>query len=161
MYKSVYFDISGVCNSKCPWCITGNRPLKSKRSSGFVKVGDFEKAIDRLIELRLVEPPAVINLFNWGEPLLHPEFGELLKILNRTKISFGISTNASRCVSVESGLLTNMSCLTISMPGFSQASYDKIHGFDFNKILCNIDKLIENFKKAGFQGSSIISINST
>jgi hypothetical protein len=42
------------------------------------------------------------------------------------------------------------------MPGFSQTSYDRIHGFKFSKIKANIEKIIKNARMAGFNGYSAI-----
>ena len=88
-----------------------------------------------------------------GEPLLHPNASNIIEILNYHNLFYSISTNASRVVDFEVGLLKKLKFLTISMPGFSQESYDRIHGFDFEKILFNIEALIANFRKAGFRGS--------
>lgn len=153
----MYFEISGFCNAKCPWCITGNRSLGSNYPSGFIAVRDFEKAIVRLTDLKLIGPTSCVDIFNWGEPLLHPDFNGILRVLNKYHINFGISTNASKCVEIEDGLSTTMKHLTISMPGFSQISYDRIHGFEFDRILRNIDILLKNFKKAGYTGSARIA----
>ena len=53
--------------------------------------------------------------------------------------------------------MTNLTHLKFSMPGFSQKSYDRIHGFDFKKILENIDLLIESFRDSGFKGTPTIA----
>jgi len=157
VYKLAYLEISGICNAKCPWCTTGNRSLESSYPSGFIAVGDFEKAIVRLLALDLIGPATCLELFIWGEPLLHPDFNGILRVLNKYHINFGISTNASKCVEIEDGLSTTMKYLTISMPGFSQTSYDRIHGFEFDRILRNIDILLKNFKKAGYAGTAKIA----
>jgi MoaA/NifB/PqqE/SkfB family radical SAM enzyme len=158
MYKTVTFEIYGICNAKCPWCVTGNRSLlESCYPSSFINIEDFEKVIDRLIELKLIGDKTVIILYSWGEPLIHPQFNDILKILSSRNIAFSISTNASKPVKVERGLLTQLRQVTISMPGFSQKSYDRIHGFKFKKILRNIDIILDNFIKAGFIGKVRVS----
>lgn len=163
MYRTVYFEVSGICNAKCPYCVTGNKSAINKspgtehRSSNFVTGENFRTAIVRLIDLNLIGKDTVICLYNWGEPLLHPNIQDLLLILKAKKLHFGISTNASKVLKFERGLLTNLDHLTISMPGFSQESYDRIHGFDFNKILSNIDGLLANFRDAGFAGQAKIA----
>ncbi|GBF34170.1 hypothetical protein DCCM_3282 [Desulfocucumis palustris] len=45
-----------------------------------------------------------------------------------------------------------MRFIIFSMPGFSQESYDKIHGFNFEKIKDNIIKMSRNFRENGFTG---------
>jgi len=158
MYKTVTFEIAGICNAKCPWCVTGNRSLlESGYASSFIKLEDFEKAIDRLFELKLIGDKTVIFLYSWGEPLIHPQFNAILKILNSKNLAFSISTNASKPVKIEPGLLSQLREVSISMPGFSQKSYDRIHGFKFKKILRNIDVILENFRKAGFIGDVRVS----
>ena len=147
MYKTVYFEISGICNAKCPWCVTGNQSLsKINNPYGFkfIKPDDFERAIDKLIELGLISSSSCISLYSWGDPLLHPDFEKILEILHIRGIDFSISTNASKSVTVKKKLMSNMQILTFSMPGFSQESYDRIHGFNFKKITQNIELLLNN-----------------
>ena len=159
MYQKVYFEISGICNARCPWCVTGNQSLgkKSSCSSKFIKPVDFERAIDRLMEIGLINSSSCISLFNWGEPLLHPEFEKILEVLHVRGIDFIISTNASKPVTIKKNLMSNMQAVAFSMPGYSKESYDKIHGFNFEKIVKNIDLLLRTFRKSGFVGTPILS----
>ena len=138
MYNTVYFEISGICNANCPWCVTGRGGLKAYPSR-FIPPGDFRRAIKRLFDESLINSQSIINLYNFGEPLLHPSLKEILQILVDYNLKYTLSTNASRFLNLDSILLENLQQFFISIPGFSQKSYNKIHGFDFEKILKNID----------------------
>jgi len=85
--------------------------------------------------------------------LLHPDFEHILEILYDRGLNYDISTNASRVITIDKKIMANMQKIRFSMSGFSQESYDKIHGFNFQTITHNIDLLLINFKKAGFVGT--------
>jgi len=144
MYNTVYFEISGLCNAKCPWCVNGRGILKPFPSRT-IPPGEFQKAIEYLFKESLIDTGSLIHLYNYGEPLLHESLQEILKILTDKKLRFVISTNGSFFTELEPSILNNLERVYISMPGFSQDSYDKIHGFNFRKILANIDRWIQIF----------------
>ena len=150
-YDLVCFEIVGFCNAKCPWCITGNKSLnKASSPSGFINVDDFENAIDYLLDNGFIGPgESRIYLYSWGEPMLHPDLNGILKILSKNNIDFGISTNASKVVDFDRDVLANLYDLKFSMPGFSQSSYDRVHGFSFDRILENIKTLVRNIESEG------------
>ena len=141
MYYSVYFEISGLCNAKCPWCVNGRGNLK-QYPSRTIPPHEFQNAIDYLFKESLINSNSLINLYNYGEPLLHPCLSEILQILFDKKLKYTISTNASKFIKLGPTVLKNLERFFISIPGFSQNSYNKIHGFDFKKILANIDQWI-------------------
>ncbi len=156
MYQVVNLEISGFCNAKCPWCISGRDAQavpNKKNNEKFITPELFEKIINRLLELKIIDKNSIFYLFNWGEPLIHPKISELITILNKYDLFFGFSTNASKVINVDNISMKKLVRLELSMPGFSQASYDKIHGFNFKKILSNIDELMDRFKKSGFKGT--------
>jgi len=153
MYSLVYFEISGVCNGKCPWCQTAR--LKPRGS--FVDPAEFGLALDRLLHLKLIGPATVINLFDWGEPFLHPDLNGVLRELSKRQISFGLSTNASRFISLDPAVVGNMRQLTFSLPGFSQASYDRIHGLSFDAVLETIDKQLHELSANHFRGTIVVN----
>jgi hypothetical protein len=105
----------------------------------------------------IIGPDSSIELYNYGEPLLHPKLHEIIAWLHRADLGFGLSTNASRVKKFRGPVLENLEYLAISMPGFSQASYDRIHGFDFEMIKTNIIALTSNFRECGFRGSAFIA----
>ena len=143
-YHSVYFDVVGFCNAKCPWCQTGNGSLKQYPPK-YIRVDDFRQAIDRLKDSGFIDADAsLLDLFSWGEPMLHPQLNAILRILTENGLAFGLSTNASRFVALESDALANLRQLRFSVPGFSQSSYDRIHGFNFHIVLKNIEAFCDN-----------------
>ncbi len=151
----VFFEISDVCNALCPWCERGSRNRKLRppvsraacRGEKFIPLHVFNDTIDFLLDKGLIlEYMSTINLFNWGEPLLHPQFYDIVSSLKDRKLLCQISTNGS--VVIEDRVsFAHVTCIWISMPGFSQKAYDRTHGFSFKKVTDNIKKSIENIKR--------------
>lgn len=103
----------------------------------------FEQIIDHLFELEILDKASThrISLFNWGEPFLNPEINEILQILKKRKLYVGISSNFIVRPHIDKECLPIISDLTFSLSGFSQDSYDKIHGASLNRVLNNFDNL--------------------
>jgi MoaA/NifB/PqqE/SkfB family radical SAM enzyme len=150
-YDLVYFEIVGYCNARCPWCMTGSKRIdETAFPSTFIEVDHFENAINYLLDNGFVCPGKCrIDLYSWGEPMLHPKLNDILRILSRNNIDFGISTNGSKAVHLDRDVLPNLCELKFSMPGFSQSSYDRVHGFRFETILHNIETLVKNIVQEG------------
>lgn len=161
MFSTVYFEIAGKCNGMCPWCTTGSKNRNGRvKNSDFISLDKFKNAIKYMIDKEIISKNAVLNLFDWGEPFLHPDFEGIIKYLNEEGIFFSLSTNASIPRTLKDpNVLKNLKALTFSMPGFSQDSYDKIHGFDFEKITNNIKKIVNNFRECGFSGYTQIAFH--
>lgn len=142
IFKNVIFEISGTCNAKCPYCAVNSSPYAKVSNKRFIKPDIFKEALDILLDKKLIDKTSIVHLFNWGEPFMHPNMNEILNVLCEKGISYGLSTNASIAPNIKKEYICNLDKIKISMPGFSQQSYDKIHGFKFEKILGNINKLI-------------------
>jgi len=152
-FDRIYFEISGVCNGKCPYCLSGRYKKPGRK---FVDSQHFEKTLDYITTNRLLSENGVIGLYNWGEPFLHPQLPDLLRILNERDFSYGFSTNASRVPAIDRAFVRNLKFIRFSMPGFSQRAYDRIHGFEFDLILQNIQSIIRRSRDAGFNGDFTI-----
>jgi MoaA/NifB/PqqE/SkfB family radical SAM enzyme len=149
MYDAIYFEISGVCNSHCPWCVTGNRS-KLQQGGAFIEPDLFKRALIRIKDQSLVHQGSIIYLYNWGEAFLHPQFPELLSILVEQRLKFTLSTNGSRLSPLSSESLGLLNTVIFSIPGFSQTSYDRIHRFNFNEITDSVAKFIGDIRGRGF-----------
>lgn len=160
MFSRIYFEISGVCNARCRWCKRGIKNLNGATPGKYVDFDEFKRSIFYLLENDFIDERSEIALYNWGEPFLHPRFKDIIKFLNVENLKIILSTNCSKAVIFEEeGILSNMQFIILSMPGFSQNSYDKIHGFNFGSILNNIFAIMMNFKNVGFKGSFVLAFH--
>jgi len=142
VFKKVFFEISGACQARCPYCCTGNRSLKNQPNR-FIPIKEFDSAVERLYKNRLIDSLSRFDLYNWGEPFLHPNFIEILQVLGNCHARYRLSTNAAKYIKLPSVLTGNMTRLTISIAGFSQSSYDRVHGLNFDLILKNIRRFAD------------------
>ena len=159
MYGDVDIDITGFCNAKCKWCVTGYRNLVcNKIDTNYMSVELFARIYQHLYKSGIIEKSTKIGLFNWGEPFLNRDYQHILEYLTKEKQAFGISTNASimRCIE-DKELYKYCKSFIFSMSGFSQQSYDRIHGFSFELIKKNIENIYQNIKACGFEGDASIS----
>jgi MoaA/NifB/PqqE/SkfB family radical SAM enzyme len=160
--RVVLFDISGVCNAKCHFCATGyrNRYGGEQPTTKFVDVNTFKKAIKYLLDNSFVSRHGLIDLYNWGEPFLHPHLDEILQFLWEGKLMVGLSTNAAKLVQFPKELrLDHVAQVIFSMSGFSQESYDKIHGFDFEMIKDHMARIVRDFRARGCVGRMKLSFH--
>ena len=150
MYRRVHFDICGICNARCPWCVTGRTRSKG---AGILSLETFTRAVEVMLERGILSPDGCVYLYNWGEPLLHPNLREIIAFVRDAGLRCALSTNASKAVLFdEPASLVHLDYMCFSISGFSQASYDRIHGLDFETVRENIRRIVENYRQCGFAG---------
>lgn len=153
MYKRLYFEISGICNANCKYCANGKNSISGryhKKQGGFIGIEKFEETLRYLLDNHIINHQTLISLYQWGEPSLHPRIKEIVAILLDHDLFYTISTNASHPVYFNARELEKLAQCIISMSGFSQLSYDRIHGFNFEKIKSNIVNMINHYSDNGF-----------
>lgn len=151
MYDLAYLEISGACNARCPLCPTW------RRKPEFIDTQDFSRAIEHMLKTGMIGPNSRIGLYNWGEPMLHPQFQEIVAIMSILGVQFGLSTNASICQTFKRrDALVGLRPMKFSMCGFSQASYDKVQGRDFGIVKQNIATMIANYRDCGFHSEAYV-----
>lgn len=158
-YNIINIEVSGKCNANCRWCQTGKTNLNGMNNyGGFMTYDKFKEIYFYCRKENIIVDETVVELYNWGEPFLNPDFNKIIEFLNEQGTKFSLSTNGSIVRKFEGeSTLKNLISLTISMPGFSQNSYDKMHGFNFEKIKKNIKEIVENFRSCGFIGNCYVS----
>jgi len=161
MYDHVVIEIAGKCNARCKWCVTGRANRIGKPLPGaFLEPETLSRAIAYLRGQGVIALDALFSLYNWGEPFLHPRFRDIAAVLAEAGHEYIVSSNLSRFVPFDaSDALRKLRAVVVSMPGFSQASYDRIHGFSFERIKANIMALLDNYRSHGFQGKVQIKVH--
>ncbi len=133
-------DITNLCNLHCPFCPTG-LGLKGREKS-FMGLEPYKRIIDEIGDYIYL-----LDLCNWGEPLLHKSVYETVKYASGRKICTRISTNfnvpfpdEAAQQMVESGL----AYLTVSCDGADQQTYEVYRrGGRFSLVLENVEKLVQ------------------
>lgn len=153
MYDRITIEISDVCNAKCVWCYTGRKNRYGQKNAEckphFMNAAEFERGLGQLINNGVLSPSAEIELYNWGEPLLNPDLDGILSVIEKYDMPFHLSTNCSYLKYFTGEHLKNMTLFMVSLSGFSQSTYGKIHGFDFQRILENINTAAEILNSRG------------
>ncbi|TVQ82431.1 MAG: radical SAM protein [Bacteroidetes bacterium] len=139
------FETSSVCNLRCPECMTGmNKTIRQR------KLIDSSLLKDKLNIHK--KHAFYCNLYFQGEPFLHPEIYEMIKMTNNTGLYTVISTNGhflnkTNCLKIiESGL----DRLIISLDGIDANTYNhyRINGV-FDKVVEGIRIMAKSKKKVG------------
>jgi radical SAM protein with 4Fe4S-binding SPASM domain len=79
-------ELTNYCNLSCPVCPTGLGILRRKPQA--INPAIFERLLNEVGQYLLT-----LSLWNWGEPLLHPELMDILRIAQDRGISTFLSTN--------------------------------------------------------------------
>ena len=84
MFKKIYIEITNVCNLRCQFCPETNR------NKEFMTLEKFEKVIKKIHNYT-----NLVCLHVKGEPLLHKELEDILKILEKYNLKANITTNGT------------------------------------------------------------------
>ncbi len=135
-WRDAIIEPGAVCSLRCPFCPTGNGDLHLNKT--LLTPGAMARLLDAL-------GPGLkrLDLFNWGEPLLHPRICGLIREASGRGIAATIHTHLSIPAFdarrarelVDSGL----SELVVSCDGAGQESYARYRvGGDFGLVMRNL-----------------------
>lgn len=133
-----FIEISGACNAKCPYCVKG-RGIQAQ--GGIMPVEKFERILVHLKTNDMLPSSGIIHLFNWGEPLLHPQINRIIQTCGKYGLFAFISSNLIYLPKLEPDSLRLLTGVGVSLSGFSDNSYGRIHGKNLRAVLDNIDRL--------------------
>jgi len=139
-------DITNACNLRCPYCPTGER-RDSGRHRGMIHVSKVRNLINEVGKYIISA-----NLFNWGEPLLHPQIAPIVSMFHEARIFTMISTN----LNINNQELIRELCeagldyMVVSLSGASQEIYEQYHRKgNLDLVLQNTRDLIDYKRKKG------------
>lgn len=160
-YTEVYMDVTNVCNAVCRYCKTGSANRKGENvevTPYYMTKAEFQRLHEHMLNHEIITPDCIYRIYNWYEPSLNPHLPEIFNYMDEAGIRLDMSTNASRLINFNKV----KSCekwygILFSMPGFSQESYDRMHGFDFEKIKDNIRATMKAIRERSFNGYAMIN----
>src|SRR5215471_21305245 len=120
-----YVDIFSHCNLRCPSCPVGNsgEELSTSKPSLMSK-SLLEQILDKASGECEV---GAVCLYNWTEPLLHPEVVELIGAIKQRKLVCWISSNLNILRRTDALVSSGLDFLRISLSGFTQSIYERGH----------------------------------
>lgn len=161
MYTEVYMDIVNKCNARCFYCKTGQSNLSgySKKIPRYdMDVEAFDRLVTHLLRYQIITPDCLFRIYNWYEPTLNPYLPEIINYMYDKGLRLDMSTNASVLPDFSKiHTCEHYEGILFSMPGFSQKSYDRIHGFDLETVKNNIRTTMKEIRKKGFKGDAYIN----
>ena len=84
MFKKIYIEITNSCNLKCKFCPETNRKKE------FMSLENFEEIIKKIHK-----HTKLVCLHVKGEPLLHHDLEEILRVLEKYNLQVNITTNGT------------------------------------------------------------------
>lgn len=134
-FKKIYIEITNICNLKCSFC------PPTKRQPKFIKTNEFEEILNK------IKPYTdYIYLHVKGEPMLHPEFCEIIKIAEQKDFKINITTNGTFLKEFQNFILQESRIRQINI---SLHSHSKEEGIDDEEYLKNILNFAAKAKKQG------------
>lgn len=135
---AIAIEPTTVCNLQCPECQSGNGNLT--RNNGSITIERFKEIVHSLPKSTFY-----LTLYFQGEPMLHPNFYEMVHYARKQRLYVSTSTNGhflndnEARQTVESGL----NRIIISLDGIDAATYTKYRvGGDFEKVIHGIENLV-------------------
>lgn len=149
--SELVIDPINLCNLSCPLCPTGKRAQGVQK--GQIKASDYRRLLEDI-----GESLCIIYLQNWGEPTLHKELGELIKISDEKKAVTYLASNLNilNAQTAEAILTSGLKFLKVEVDGASQESYQKFRkGGKLSKVLENMQRLAERKRELGLEYPTI------
>ena len=156
--KTFFIDIVNRCNLRCPSCPTGRQEHLNGKKLEYMDVELFARIIDKISHEYSTYNIINIMLFNWTEPLLHPQIFDIIKIINAKGFTSNISTNLNVSVDTELLAKAGLDLIKISLSGFTQETYQSGHrGGNIENVKSRMVQLSESLKKRKSATKVIVS----
>ena len=148
---SANLELTNHCNLKCSFCPTGNGLLA--RPKGFMEPEVFRRA------LAGAGPLEFTLLFQWGESLLHPEFGTLAREAAAHGTRTLVTTNGTLLDERRTDLLLDagLDRVTVSVDGDAE-SHATIRGVPLARTEAGLDRLLSERDRRGIDTAIDVSM---
>lgn len=132
----IFLDVSNRCNLRCPSCPQGNSAQAKKAAPVFLKKDDLVRMLHILVDQVAIDG---IGLYNWTEPLLHPDLASLVTTVKEFGLTCSISSNLNTTKNIRQVLESDPDAFYVSVSGWLQETYAKHHcGGNIEKVKKNL-----------------------
>jgi len=132
-------DPTNVCNLRCPLCPTGL--LNRGRPGKMMEWDVFTSTIDQLAPWAYK-----VNLFNWGESLLHSHIFEMIAYVKAKNLGTTLSTNLSLKLDdekIDQLVTSGLEFICLSIDGVTQENYAHYRRKgELSLVLENVQRLV-------------------
>ena len=135
-----YIDVFSYCNLRCPSCLVGaHYGVLSEWPRGLMSPDLLGRILDKARGECRIE---AVGLYNWTEPLLHPDIAELVRAVKSRGLVCALSSNLNVLREPEALLAENPDYLRVSLSGFTQEIYARGHREgDIERVKHNMRRL--------------------
>lgn len=136
-------DPTSICQLQCPLCPTGQGDLS--RGKGLMSMEDYKRIVDEVAPYTIC-----LDLFNWGEPLLHNHLPEMIEYANKKGLVTRVSVNLNHFSKemAKSIVESQLDVMVLSIDGASPETYVQYRrGGDFNKVIEHVKWIVEEKRK--------------
>lgn len=137
---------ASICNLRCPVCPSGLN--KTRRDPALLPLENFKALIDQIGDYLVC-----LQLWEWGEPFLNPNFYEMVAYAKEKGIVLITSTNGHFFDSTEAAdrlMRSGLDGVILAVDGTTQEVYEQYRvGGDLAKVLRGIANLVAAKKELG------------
>jgi organic radical activating enzyme len=130
-------DIVGGCNLRCPTCPVSNQDMPK----GLMSLELYQSILQK-IQAECIDSQPDIWLFNWTEPLLHPQVEQFIEATHAFGMTSFLSTNLNLGGRIEAVMRAKPTRLKVSLSSLQQSIYGKTHARgDIATVIDNLHAL--------------------
>lgn len=137
-------ELTNACNAKCHFC--PNR--LSTRPVTHMPLDLYTRIIEEVAELGFATDDLCLGLCGIGEPLLHPQFEECMRVASERGVPFGVGTNGHLLGQhIDAMVKYDPSEVCFSIDATTATAHGKIRpGISFQKIKKGILQYLERIR---------------
>ena len=143
--RELQLEVTGACNLACAMCLVRYRP-RLGRTQGAMCFHTFKSIVDDLPDLEK------LTLQGLGEPLLAPDFMQMVEYATGRGVRVGFNTNGTLLTPKRGEQLIRMDIdwLHVSLDGARAETYESIRdGSDFALVARNVRAFVDTKRRLG------------
>lgn len=147
---TVYIDVVNRCNLRCPSCPRGDSRYAAStddRKLKFIEPEKLHRILSAISSQCTVERVA---LYNWAEPLLHPELPGLVARVKELGLMCDVSSNLNAGRDIPGLVAAAPSTVFASLSGWTQETYGGFHrGGRIEVVKRNLEAVAAELRRTG------------